>query len=153
MTVEAWVNPSVLSGLADGGAQVRPWRADVRALRAPQRPTALGQVNTGGSDLNAFGTAALPLNTWTRLAVHVRRRSASAVRQRRPGEDPDGRGTLRASTNPLRSGDPVWWSGSRPLIDEVRIYNRALTQGKIQAGCCRVRRRVGRVTGVQEIHS
>ena len=64
---------------------------------------------------------------------HLRRRHAAALRQRRA----DGRtavtGAIGASTGMLRiGGNAVWGEYFKGLIDEVRIYNRALSAGEIQ---------------------
>ena len=66
---------------------------------------------------------------------HLRRRHPAAVRQRHPGRHPAQRLARIQATN-----NPLWIGGNQPygeyfngLIDEVRVYNRALTQTDIQA--------------------
>ena len=93
----------------------------------------MGQVWLG-SEQNAVGSAGLGLNSWSflastydgsvlRLYVNGVLVSSSAVS-----------GSLAASSGVLRIGGngvwPEWFAG---LIDEVRIYNRALSAGEIQS--------------------
>jgi hypothetical protein len=92
----------------------------------------VGQVWLG-SEQNAVGSAGLALNAWSylastfdgsvlRLYVNGVLVSSSAVS-----------GSLAASSGVLRIGGngvwPEWFAG---LIDEVRVYNRALTASEIQ---------------------
>ena len=95
------------------------------------RPSA--HVFTTG-DLGLLGPSALPLSTWSHLAmtwdgltvrvyVNGAQVSSSALA-----------GTAMTSTSPLRIGGngvwPEWFSG---VIDEVRVYNRALSAAEIAA--------------------
>ena len=85
--------------------------------------------------MSAIGTAALPLNTWTHLAVTF---GAGTLRLYVNGVQVGTQavsGTLRTSADALTiGGNGVWSEWFAGLIDEVRIYNRALTQAEIQAG-------------------
>ena len=85
--------------------------------------------------MSAIGTAALPLNTWTHLAVTF---GAGTLRLYVNGVQVGTQvvsGSLVTSANPLTiGGNGVWSEWFAGLIDEVRIYNRALTQAEIQAG-------------------
>ena len=77
------------------------------------------------------GPTALPLNAWSHLAMTWDGATMRALRQRHPGRD-RGADRRRASTStgPLRIGGngvwPEWFNG---VIDEVRVYNRALQRG------------------------
>ena len=132
MTVEAWVRPSRLGG----------WRTVVFKERsggvvyglygdqAGGRP--LGQVDIGG-ERNAVGSASLPLNAWSHLAVTfdgcVVRLFVNGVQA---GSLPFV-GSMAASTGPLRlGGNGVWGEWFAGLIDEVRVYSRALSASEIQ---------------------
>ena len=63
----------------------------------------------------------------------VRRGHHAAVRERRGGFQPAQTGSIATSTGPLTiGGDPVWSSQYfAGLIDDVRIYNRALSAAEI----------------------
>ena len=59
--------------------------------------------------------------------------TAAPVRQRHPGREPAHTGTIATSTNPLQiGGDSIYGQYFAGPIDEVRIYNRALTATQIQ---------------------
>ena len=81
------------------------------------------------------GPTANPVNTWTHVAAHLRRPhhcgSTSTAPRSRAGATS---GAIQTTTSPL------WIGGNNPygeyfqgLIDEVRVYNRSLTQPDIQA--------------------
>ncbi len=131
-TVEAWVNPSANTG----------WRSVVMkesanglgyalyALNNASRPA--GYVHTN-SDIAVAGTAALALNTWTHLALtydgSTERLYVNGVQVRTAAVS----GSMAAAAGPLRfGGNSVWGEYFRGLIDEVRIYNRALAVSEIQ---------------------
>src|SRR5262249_42596446 len=131
-TLEAWVNPSNLDFA---------WRDviykgtnDIYYLEgmSPQ-----GRVpGTGGkfSPGPLFGTAALPVNTWSHLASTF---DGSALRLYVNGIQVASRAQsvpIQTSSGALTiGGDGLYgqfWIGK---IDEVRIYNRALTATEIQS--------------------
>jgi hypothetical protein len=135
MTLEAWVRPSVLSA----------WRTvlfkestnDLVYGIYGNRSTSnipLGQALIGSSVRSANGTAQLPLNAWSHLAVTY---DGAALRLYVNGALAGTTGivgTIATSTGPLKIGGngiwPEWWNG---LIDEVRVYNRALGAAEIAA--------------------
>ena len=133
VTLEAWVQPTVAG---------TTWRTAVFKERTggmsyalyantdTSRPT--GQVYTTG-EMDARGTAALPLNAWSHLAMTYDR---SAVRLFVNGVQVASKASalaLAGSTGPLRIGGntiwPEWFNGN---LDEVRVYNRALSAAEIQ---------------------
>src|SRR4029453_16821751 len=86
------------------------------------------------SDVGLVGPAALPVNTWSHVAatyngsmhrLYVNGAQVAAVSRS---------GKIGASAKPLRIGGNAilgeWFSGT---IDEVRVYNRALTAEEITA--------------------
>ena len=135
MTVEAWVNPVALSGWRTVAFKAVPGGLAYALYAHDDAPRPAGTINTGGSDASAIGTAALPLSTWTHLAMTF---GSGTLRLYVNGVLVGTQavaGALRTSANVLTiGGNGVWpeWFGG--LIDEVRIYNRALTQAEIQAG-------------------
>ncbi len=86
-----------------------------------------------GSERNAVGTAALPLNAWTHLATTY---DGAVVRLYVNGVlagSTSVTGAMAASTGVLRiGGNSVWGEWFAGLIDEVRVYNRALSAGEVQ---------------------
>jgi hypothetical protein len=135
MTIEAWVNPAALSGWRTVAFKAVPAGLAYALYAHDDAPRPAGTINTGGPDASAIGTAALPLSTWTHLAMTF---GSGTLRLYVNGVLVGTQavaGTLRTSADPLTiGGNAVWpeWFGG--LIDEVRIYNRALTQAEIQTG-------------------
>ena len=80
------------------------------------------------------GTSALPLNGWSHLAATY---DGAALRLFVNGSQAatvSGGGPIVQSANVLSiGGNSVWGEFFQGTIDEVRIYNRALTASEIQA--------------------
>lgn len=138
MTLEAWVYPT-----ANGGGS---WRNvlikersggevyNLYANTGTNTPTvyAIRAAQTG-TPLDARGTSQLPLNTWSHLAATF---DNSTLRLYVDGVQVGSRagsGPLLTSSGALRiGGNNVWGELFQGRIDEVRIYNRALTPTEIQ---------------------
>ena len=132
MTLEAWVNPSAATGwrtvmLKEQGGNL------IYALYSntdTNRPS--GHVFIAG-DSETRGTVAVPVNTWTHLAVTF---NGSMLRLFVNGAEVSSKavsGSIQVSTGALRiGGNAVWPEYFSGLIDEVRIYNRALSAAEIQ---------------------
>jgi hypothetical protein len=134
MTAEAWVFPTTLSGWrtvvmkeAAGGLAYALYAHD-------NAPTPAAYVNFGGTDIRVAGTSALPLNTWSHLAVTY---DGTTLRLYVNGAQVGSRaatGSIRATTAALRiGGNAVWGEWFAGRIDDVRIYNRARTATEIQS--------------------
>jgi hypothetical protein len=137
-TLEAWVFPTAL-----GGA----WRTVVIKEQPGQLVYALyanndlarpsGHLFTTG-DLYSSGSAQLPANAWSHLAMtwdgttqrlYV---NGSQVASRAVG------GTLPNSAGALRfGGNSVWSEWFAGRLDEIRVYDRTLTQAELQADMTR----------------
>ena len=139
MTLEAWVLPT-----ANGGGS---WRNVVIKERiggeiynlyanADTNAPVVYVVRASQPDApsDARGTAQIPLNTWTHLAATY---DGSTLRLYVNGTQVGSRavsGSLATSTGALRiGGNSLWGEYFAGRIDEVRIYNRALTAAEIQA--------------------
>ena len=87
----------------------------------------------GGSYADAFGTAALAANTWSFLTETY---DGSTLRLYVNGTQVASTahtGTIATSTNPLQiGGDSIYGQYFAGLIDNVRVYNVALTAAQIQ---------------------
>jgi glucose/arabinose dehydrogenase/PKD repeat protein len=134
MTVEAWVNPFSLNGwntvlMKEAGGSLAyglyandgsPWPAVT--------------VQIGGADRSAVGTSPLPLSTWSHVAATY---DGTTLRLYRNGVQIGSRaqtGNMLTSTGVLRiGGNAVWGEYFHGVMDDVRIYNRALTAAEIQS--------------------
>jgi chitodextrinase len=132
MTVEAWVLPTAL-GTA--------WRTVVMKETSGNHVYALyanrnTQVPTGEADVGsvqgATGTSALALSAWSHVAVTY---DGSALRLYVNGAlagQQSASGGIRTSNGALRmGGNGIWGEWFQGRIDEVRIYDRALTQSEV----------------------
>ena len=96
-----------------------------------------GWVYIGG-EKEARGTAALAANTWTHLAttydganlrLYVNGTLVKTLAQT---------GNIAVSTGALRlGGNSIWGEWFAGTLDDVRIYNKALTAAEIQADMTR----------------
>jgi glucose/arabinose dehydrogenase len=135
MTVEAWVRPLTTSGWRTVVLKERPGDT-VYALYSSNndngRPNSRIRVN--GSNASVNGTSRLTTSVWTHLAATF---DGSNLRLYVNGSLVGTRtaaGTILTSANPLRIGGSSalgrWFRGR---IDEVRVYNRALSVTEIQS--------------------
>jgi hypothetical protein len=133
MTLQAWVNPSTLSGWRTAVLKEAPGALAYALYAHDNAPRPAVTVTVGGIDRSALGTAALPLNTWTHLAATY---DGTTLRMFVNGVQVGTlalSGPLTTSAGVLRiGGNAVWGEYFSGLIDEVRIYNRALTAAEIQ---------------------
>jgi glucose/arabinose dehydrogenase len=136
MTLEAWVNPSTL------GTNPQSWRTVVLKERAGGMAYALyannraarpdGQVYIAGEQ-DVAGTAQLALNTWTHLATTYDGASLRLYVNGVQVAVKSQTGSIVASTGALKiGGNSLWGEWFGGLIDEVRIYNRALSAAELQ---------------------
>ncbi len=140
MTIEAWVNPSDLTGFKTIICKDRTATSYTYTLAANnnasnvnnQRPNS--RARTANTNRTITGTSKLPLNTWSHVAstydganfrLYVNGVQVATLATT---------GNLTITTDPLRIGGTTALSAQyfAGLIDEVRIYNRALTVFEIQ---------------------
>jgi fibronectin type 3 domain-containing protein/predicted transcriptional regulator len=132
MTLEAWVNPSTVNG---------NWRDvvykgnDNYYLEATSTNASKPDAGliAGGSYGDAYGTAALPANTWSYLAETYDGTTLRLYVNGTQVASTAHTGAIATSTNPLQiGGDSLYGQNFAGMIDEVRVYNTALTAAQIQ---------------------
>jgi len=132
MTLEAWVNPSIVDGV---------WRDviykgnDNYYLEATSIAGPPAGGGTFGSTSNqSYGLGPIPASSWTHLAVTY---DGSAIRLYINAVQVSSKvqtGNIATSTNPLQiGGDSIFGQYFAGTIDEVRVYNVALNQSQIQS--------------------
>ena len=138
LTMSAWVNPVAVGSSWRTVLMKEQTGGLIYALYAGEGAGKPGSHVFTTSEFRTAGPANTPLNTWTHLAstwdgVTLRMFvNGAAVGSQAVG------GTLRTSTGVLRiGGNGVWDEWFRGLVDEVRLYNRALTPAEIQGDMTR----------------
>jgi glucose/arabinose dehydrogenase len=134
MTLSAWIKPTVAQG---GWRTIVQRQTDAWALNASTDGVALvpaGGGTIGGSAHWIVGTAPSPVGSWTHVALTY---DGTTLRLYVNGVQVSSAtvsGTIQSSSNPL------WIGGNQPygeyftgLIDELQIYNRALTAAEVQS--------------------
>ena len=132
MTLEAWVSPTTVSGWMNLLYKPASGSALTFVLQGSSSPSQLPSLGGSFTSSNLSAPSPLPLNTWTHVAATY---DGAMMKFYVNGILVASRaqtGALAASTLPLSIGGNSdfgeYWSG---LIDEVRIYNRALSQNEV----------------------
>ena len=138
MTLEAWVRPTTLGNWRTVlfKEQSSHMSYALYAATVSSRPS--GQSNIGG-ERDVRSPTALPTATWSHLAATY---DGSVLRLYVNGTQAatlNASGAMAASTGPLKIGGNAvfgseWFSG---LIDDVRVYDRALPAIEIQGDMTR----------------
>ncbi|MGH9890634.1 MAG: N,N-dimethylformamidase beta subunit family domain-containing protein, partial [bacterium] len=133
MTLEAWVNPSALSGWRTAIMKESAGGLAYSLYANDDAPRPAVYVNTGAADQAAIGTGSLPLNAWTHLAATYNGTTLRLyVNGAEVGSQPVS-GTIIATSAVLRmGGNSVWGEYFAGLLDEVRVYSGPLTASEIQ---------------------
>ena len=131
MTLEAWIKPTATQS---GWRTIMQREVDAYFLNAsnsdgPLLPSGGGTFN--GNTGYVSGTTASPVNVWTHVALTY---DGAMLRLYVNGVQAGSQartGSIQTNSNPL------WIGGNSPygeyfqgLIDEVRVYNRALSQSR-----------------------
>ena len=132
MTLEAWVNPPV----NNTGWKDIVYKGNDNYYLEGATPSGVPMIGitVGGSPSEAFGTAPLPTNTWTFLAATYDGATLRFFVNGTQIASQPRTGDIITSSNALQiGGDSIWGQFFQGMIDEVRVYNTALTPGQIQA--------------------
>jgi hypothetical protein len=140
MTLSAWVNPTDFNGWETIVLKERGLGAMSYALYAQDGGVArggadapAGVIGTGAADQAIRGTSPLALNAWTHIATtyngateQIYVNGALVASRPQTGAIAVGNGALRVGGNTAWADE--FFAG---LIDEVRVYNRALSASEI----------------------
>jgi chitodextrinase/nitrogen fixation protein FixH len=132
MTLEAWVNPSVVN---TGWKDIVYKGNDNYYLEgATSSNVPMIGITIGTSHAEVFGATGLPANTWTFLAATYDGANLRFYINGTQVASQSHTGDILTSSNPLQiGGDSIYGQFFQGTIDEVRVYNTALTNGQIQA--------------------
>lgn len=136
MTLEAWVKPQVVDetprDIIFKGSQSGPSYALMASSGASGRP--VSGVKIDDTDILAGGRAGLAKNAWTHLATTYDGETLRFYVNGRETSNQAQSGGLASSTGNLEiGGDSFNGNFFRGVIDEVRIYNRAMSAEEIMA--------------------
>jgi len=140
MTVEAWVRPSTSGGTNWQTAVVKEQTGNLAygIYENTNQGKPEAEVFVGGATHAVNGTAALPAGTWSHLAATYDGANIKLYVNGTMVAQAAASGSIITSTQPLRiGGNNIWGERFTGLIDEVRVYNRALTSGEIQGDMVR----------------
>ena len=132
MTLEAWVQPDTLNSWREVILKERPGDLtySLYANTSSNRPQS--DVATTGGDKSAGITPKLTTAVWTHLAVTYDGANLRLYKNGVLQTTTAAPGALLTSANPLRiGGNTIWGEYFDGRIDEVRVYNRALSAAEI----------------------
>ncbi len=135
MTLEAWVRPTANSSYrtvvlkeVTGELAYALYAAD-----SDHGGRSSGWNRIANVSRFADGTSALPLNTYSHIAVTYNGSSLVFYVNGVATRSTAVTGNIQTSTMPLRiGGNTIWGEYFQGQIDELRVYNRALSQNEIQ---------------------
>ncbi|MGB8437101.1 MAG: LamG-like jellyroll fold domain-containing protein, partial [Burkholderiales bacterium] len=137
MTLEAWVYPTTSSTstpatiLMKEASGTASYRIYTHANSGP-RPTSI--INIGGASKTLLGGPTLPVNTWSHVAATYDGATHKLYVNGELVNSQSQTGSIDVSTGKLRiGGNSVWGYYFAGYIDEVRVYNRALSEAEIGA--------------------
>jgi hypothetical protein len=142
MTLSAWVNPDAFTGWETVVLKERGAGALAYGLYAQDGGVAnggadapAGTLRIGTADQAIRGTSSLPLNAWSHVTVTYDGATQRIYVNGTLVASRAQTGSIAASNGALRIGGNNSWPGEffGGLIDEVRIYNRALSAAEVTA--------------------
>jgi YD repeat-containing protein len=132
MTLEAWIRPTANTGWRTAILKERPGNLSYALYAAGPGVPSSYFVNSGNSDQSVNSASVLPVNTWSHLAATY---SGSTIRLYVNGSEvatAPAAGPIVSSASPLRlGGNLIWGEYFAGQLDDVRIYNRALSASEI----------------------
>jgi fibronectin type 3 domain-containing protein len=133
MTVMAWVRPAATGSWRTAVAKEQPGNLAYGMYANTDQNKNEAEVYVNGATRSVNGTSQLPVATWSHIAATydgtTLRLFVNGVQVAQLAQT----GLIITSTSPLRiGGNGIWGEYFNGLIDEVRVYNRALSATEIQ---------------------
>jgi glucose/arabinose dehydrogenase len=132
MTLEAWLNPTTTGGWVDafGKETTDDVVYSIYSSTPANRPT--GYIRKGGVFSQAAAVSPMTLNNWTHLATTYDGANLRFYVNGTLISTTAATGAIDTSNGVLRiGGNSIFGEYFKGLIDEVRIYNRALSAAEI----------------------
>jgi hypothetical protein len=133
MTLEAWVRPTTVSDWRTVVLKERPGQLTYSLYASGEGGRPMAEIATG-VQRDARGAAALQVGVWTHLAATYDKSTLKLYVNGTLVSSTAVTGTLLNSTGALKiGGNAVWGEYFGGLIDDVRVYERALSAAEIAA--------------------
>ncbi len=134
MTLEGWVNPNPGTDFRTLVVKERPGDLVYGLYSSSDTNRPQSQVTIGGTVRLLNGTATIPSGAWTHLAATYDGTTQRLYVNGTQVSTLAVSGAITTSNNPLKiGGNSIWAEWFSGLIDEVRVYDRALSAAEIQA--------------------
>ena len=134
MTIEAWVTSTALNGWETVIFKEMPGDHAYVLYAAGDSTVPIAGIRRNGTIHAVSATSAMPVGTWVHLAVTYDGANLGLYVNGTLVRTTAVTGPIDVTQGPLRlGGNSVWAEWFNGLIDEVRIYNRALTAAEIQS--------------------
>jgi chitodextrinase len=136
MTLEAWVRPTATGAWRTIATKEEPANQVYGLFSSTDtgRPAGIYSIGSKRSQDIVRGPSALALSSWTHLATTYDGSNARLYVNGSQVATMPLAGQVRQSTQPLRiGGNTVWGEWFRGQIDDLRIYNRALSASELQS--------------------
>ena len=141
MTLEAWVQLDTVSSWRTTILKEKPGGLvySLYANSSSNRPQGETVTGTGAGTAHLAGVGPpLTPGTWTHLALTYDNAQLRLFRNGVQVAQDASTGAIQTTTNPLRiGGNAIWGEYTDGRIDEVRVYNRALSAAEITADMTR----------------
>ncbi len=134
MTIEAWVYPTAISGWRTVTMKEQTSSASYWLYANDDTSRPANVVNVGGTVWQLSAGSQLPINTWSHLASTYDGATQKLYLNGVLAGSRAQTGAIALSSGALRiGGNSVWGEYFAGYIDELRVYNRALTQAEISS--------------------
>ncbi len=133
MTLEAWVRPAVAGGWRTAIAKDQPGNLAYGLYTNTNGTFPGGEISVGGTQRSMNGTSTLPVGSWSHVAATYDGATLRIFVNGTQSAQLAVAGSIATSSSALHiGGNGVWGEWFNGTIDEVRVYNRALSAAELQ---------------------